>query len=78
MFIYFLFSPIRLCSIELNILQLRKIEQRLGDADRQILPPQLNQTGETSITDYGGLGHNVDNNTYDVADAFASGVSEHG
>ena len=67
------------CYLLYNFLQLRKIEQRLGDADRHLPPPQLNQTGETSITDYGGLGRNIEN-TFEVPDgqAFASGVSASG
>ncbi|KAK3594699.1 hypothetical protein CHS0354_001651 [Potamilus streckersoni] len=60
--------------------ELRKIENRLGDFERGRLGPQLNETGETSITDYtAALQHPTSdvNQTYDIVDqpaTFASGA----
>ncbi|KAL4219358.1 hypothetical protein ACF0H5_021938 [Mactra antiquata] len=55
--------------------ELRKAEQRLEEAERLKTYSRLNQTGETSITDYGGLGPaNEINTTYSVPEDYASGA----
>ncbi|XP_052789216.1 centrosome-associated protein 350-like isoform X3 [Mya arenaria] len=56
--------------------ELRKIEARLDDVDRQPIPGVLNLTEETTITDYTSLGAAQNNNeTYKVGNEYASGVT---
>ncbi|KAH3795284.1 hypothetical protein DPMN_148867 [Dreissena polymorpha] len=54
------------------LFQLRKIEHRLDEVERYHVPSMLNQTGETSITDYGPSDMNT---TFNVSEQYPSAVS---
>ncbi|XP_052223990.1 centrosome-associated protein 350-like [Dreissena polymorpha] len=51
--------------------ELRKIEHRLDEVERYHVPSMLNQTGETSITDYGPSDMNT---TFNVSEQYPSAV----